>query len=170
VVWRQPARTLHSTCLARLSQRVQHRGHPRHGWDLSKSHAPGIYRLAKWACNGSSDLLIRDHIVKSAQGVQRDGPLSPLSPLLFSLAIRPRLKRLTTHCGDDRLVLAWFSHAKPVGLLSCPMENLMGSVTQRSGQQSTQTSGRSCITTDTTQEDRYLLPSATRHFTFHTTR
>jgi len=69
-----------------------------------KAHAPGIYRLAKWAYNNSSDLLIGDQALKSAQGVRQG---DPLGPLLFSLAIRPLLRRLMVHLGDDRLVLAY---------------------------------------------------------------
>jgi hypothetical protein len=69
-----------------------------------RAHAPGTYRLAKWAYNGSTDLLIGDHALKSAQGVRQG---DPLGPLLFSLAIRPLLRRLMVHLGDDRLVLAY---------------------------------------------------------------
>ena len=69
-----------------------------------KKHAPTLYRLAKWAYNNSTDLLIGDSIIKSAQGVRQG---DPLGPLLFSIAIRPLLTRLTQHLGPDRLVIAY---------------------------------------------------------------
>lgn len=69
-----------------------------------KNHAPSLYRLAKWAYNNASDLLIGDHILKSAQGVRQG---DPLGPLLFSLAIRPLISQLIAHLGPDRLVLAY---------------------------------------------------------------
>jgi hypothetical protein len=69
-----------------------------------KDHAPSLYRLAKWAYNDASDLLIGDHVLKSAQGVRQG---DPLGPLLFSLAIRPLLSQLIAHLGPNRLVLAY---------------------------------------------------------------
>ena len=69
-----------------------------------KDHAPALYRLAKWAYNNASDLVIGDHILKSAQGVRQG---DPLGPLLFSLGIRALLSKLIATLGEDRLVFAY---------------------------------------------------------------
>lgn len=69
-----------------------------------KEHAPALYRLAKWAYNNASDLVIGDHILKSAQGVRQG---DPLGPLLFSLSIRALLTKLIAKLGEGRLVFAY---------------------------------------------------------------
>ena len=69
-----------------------------------KDHAPALYRLAKWAYNNASDLVIGHHILKSAQGVRQG---DPLGPLLFSLGIRALLSKLIATLGEDRLVFAY---------------------------------------------------------------
>jgi hypothetical protein len=69
-----------------------------------KDYAPALYRLAKWAYNDASDLVIGDHILKSAQGVRQG---DPLGPLLFSLSIRALLTKLIAELGEDRLVFAY---------------------------------------------------------------
>jgi hypothetical protein len=69
-----------------------------------KKHAPALHRLAKWAYNSASDLLIGEGIIKSAQGVRQG---DPLGPLLFSVAIRPLITRLIQHLGPNRLVIAY---------------------------------------------------------------
>ena len=69
-----------------------------------RKHAPTLYRLAKWAYNNTSDLLVGDNIIKSAQGVRQG---DPLGPLLFSIAIRPLITRLSQQLGPDCLVVAY---------------------------------------------------------------
>jgi hypothetical protein len=69
-----------------------------------KDHAPALYRLAKWAYNNASDLVIGDHILKSAQGVRQG---DPLGPLFFSLSIRALLTKLIATLGEGRLVFAY---------------------------------------------------------------
>jgi hypothetical protein len=74
-----------------------------------KHHAPGLYRLAKWAYNESSRLVIGgggDDItqIRSTQGVRQG---DPLGPLFFSIGIRPILEKLSRRLGPDCIVLAY---------------------------------------------------------------
>jgi len=74
-----------------------------------KQHAPGLYRLAKWAYDKPSHLVIGGSgsdvtRILSAQGVRQG---DPLGPLLFSIGIRPILEKLALQLGPDCIVLAY---------------------------------------------------------------
>jgi hypothetical protein len=75
----------------------------------ARTHAPPLYRLAKWAYNNPSDLVMVGHdhstaTLSSSQGVRQG---DPLGPFLFSLGIRPLLQDLATSLGPDCTVLAY---------------------------------------------------------------
>lgn len=74
-----------------------------------KTHAPGLYRMAKWAYNKPSHLVLGgngDDTAKilSAQGVRQG---DPLGPLFFSIGVRPILEQLDRSLGPDCSVLAY---------------------------------------------------------------
>lgn len=58
----------------------------------TREHAPGFYKLAAWAYNKATPLILSNGTaIKSSQGVRQG---DPLGPLLFSMAIRPQLESL----------------------------------------------------------------------------
>jgi hypothetical protein len=80
--------------------------------DLAKAikrFSPGLCKMAKWAYNEPSQLVLSGqggdrHILRSAQGVRQG---DPLGPLLFSIGIRSVLEDLGVYLGPDCVVLAY---------------------------------------------------------------
>ena len=60
-----------------------------------RTHAPGLYRMTKWAYGGPTPLVMvggdQCVVIPSSQGVRQG---DPLGPLLFSMAIRGKVERL----------------------------------------------------------------------------
>ena len=69
-----------------------------------QKYLPGIWRCAKWAYSGPSDLICDDVILESRQGVRQG---DPIGPLLFSIGMRPALEALAKYLGPHRKVLAY---------------------------------------------------------------
>lgn len=76
-----------------------------------RSHAPPLFRLAKWAYNQPSQLIFSAQHgngppprLLSAQGVRQG---DPLGPLFFSLAVRPLLQNLSLSLGPSCTLLAY---------------------------------------------------------------
>ena len=74
-----------------------------------RRHAGGLYRLAKWAYDSPSDLILGGiqappEVICSSQGVRQG---DPLGPLLFSIGIRPIIEDLSNALGPDCVVLAY---------------------------------------------------------------
>ena len=80
--------------------------------DMAKSikkHAPGLWKVAKWAYNESSNLVFgglegAPEVILSSQGVRQG---DPLGPLLFSVGIRPMIEKLASILGPDTVILAY---------------------------------------------------------------
>ena len=80
--------------------------------DLAKAvkrFAPGIFKLAKWAYNEPSQLVLgggngERFVLSSAQGVRQG---DPLGPLLFSIGVRTILDDLSTYLGPDCALFAY---------------------------------------------------------------
>ncbi len=68
------------------------------------SHAPSLYRLAKWAYNDPSILATRAGLLASSCGVRQG---DPLGPLFFSLAIRPLLEDLAKKLPTGTTIISY---------------------------------------------------------------
>jgi len=86
-----------------------------------KEYAPSLYRTAKWAYNSPTDLVLGDNILKSSTGVRQG---DPLGPVLFSLAIRPTLERLSLSLGPDQLVLSYLDDINILSSSTQPLSTL----------------------------------------------
>jgi hypothetical protein len=70
-----------------------------------RKYSPVLYRLAKWAYNKPTDLVLPGvPPLHSSQGVRQG---DPLGPLLFSVGIRPLLEDLIVALGPECTVLAY---------------------------------------------------------------
>ncbi|KAI5448753.1 hypothetical protein NCC49_000787, partial [Naganishia albida] len=80
--------------------------------DLAKAvkrFSPGLWKMAKWAYDESSQLVLSGqggerHVLKSSQGVRQG---DPLGPLLFSIGIRKTLEDLAVYLGPETVVLSY---------------------------------------------------------------
>ena len=74
-----------------------------------RRHAGGLYRLAKWAYDNPSDLILGGiqgppEVILSSQGVRQG---DPLGPLFFSIGVRPIIDNLSNALGPDCIVMAY---------------------------------------------------------------
>ena len=70
-----------------------------------REHAPNLFRVAKWAYNTPTPLVMSNRtVLKSSQGVRQG---DPLGPLLFSIGLRPQLTGLQERLPAQTAIAAY---------------------------------------------------------------
>jgi len=69
-----------------------------------REYAPGLFRALKWAYGTATDLLLGEHIIRSAQGARQG---DPFGPFIFSVAIRPLIAKLSATLGESAQIVAY---------------------------------------------------------------
>ncbi len=69
-----------------------------------REYAPGLFRALKWAYGTTTDLLLGEHIIRSAQGARQG---DPFGPFIFSIAIRPLIAKLSATLGESAQIVSY---------------------------------------------------------------